>query len=70
MRFCRHLVAESQRRQKFGPQNWGSGGPTPLDQHLRGGGKAVAQGSRMSKGNLVLRYLNLKFPSINVNMRR
>ena len=25
-RFCRHCAAESWRRQKFGPQNWGGGG--------------------------------------------
>ena len=28
-RFCPHLTAESQWRQKFGPQNWVKGGPPP-----------------------------------------
>ena len=40
-RFCRHRAAESRQRQKFGPQNGGSGGGAqaprpPLDPHLGG----------------------------------
>ena len=28
-RFCRHRAVKPWRRQKFGPQNGGSGGPQP-----------------------------------------